>query len=227
MPPKGVERYVAERNEVHSEHQVQLDAKDTSSATGTPDELVNMGISVWAFVKKRLPAGADDATKADVLASAQKEFKDFSTTFPLVVRMAVDASEFSSKALRLTVAKYATLVRSGRLTEEAFLDVQAFYVQRLARVLHPSKDARKWARYDAAVVDSLKRDAAKLKQIQQEISDEIKKADAAEKKALIESLRDDMHALRRQAAAAPAAAPATAPAAAIAAPASAPTSATA
>ena len=90
----------------------------------TPDELVAMGRKLWQHVQQSGIAASDEAGTDKLLAEIQKEFKDFTISFPLVVRWAVQLRKFNPTALH----KYLRLHASADLsTRESFLRLQAEY----------------------------------------------------------------------------------------------------
>lgn len=96
----------------------------------SPEELVAMGRQLWQRVVDSGVAPSDEAGTDKLLAEIQKEFKDFTISFPLVVRWAVQLRKFNPAALH----KYLRLHASADLsTRESFLRLQAEYPTLLFR----------------------------------------------------------------------------------------------
>ena len=98
----------------------------TSGKAGqaTPEELVAMGIKLWQRVLDSGIAASDETGTDQLLAEIHKEFKDFTISFPLVVRWAVQLRKFNASALHKYLRLHASADLSSR---ESFLRLQAEY----------------------------------------------------------------------------------------------------
>lgn len=96
----------------------------------TPEEIVAIGKRMWQRILDAKVSPSDEAGTDSLLERIQNEFKDFNTSFPLVVRWAVQLHRFSHTALD----KYLRMHASADLsTREAFLRLQAEYLVILYR----------------------------------------------------------------------------------------------
>jgi hypothetical protein len=171
-----------QRGTPHGEEQFEIQvgearvaASTFSSSRATPDELVAIGREVWATVKAAAVDPADAAATDALLSDVQTKFKDFSTSFPLVVRWAVQLREFSAKALRTFLMKHASATLDSR---ESFLRLQAEYPALLFRERgrHPAESAVN--EYRETVVQALLKEDAEFTEIQREVEAEVARLDA-------------------------------------------------
>lgn len=147
-------------------------AATTTQGRATLDELVMMGKKIWRDVKSVTTTTPEEETA--LLERVQKEYKDFSTSFPIVVRFAVQLRKFDAKALRAYLEKHAT----ARLnTKEAFLELQAEYPVLLWRRENPHPDKKVEAKFRAGIVSQLMEEDKQFTALQEEAKREIERRD--------------------------------------------------
>ena len=137
-------------NYVFSE--VPVRAEVTSAGRATLEELVDMGRRIWHAVLESKVAKTDDKGNDALLTRLQAEFKDFSESFPIVLRWMVQMREFNAHALGLYIRKHAVTKLDSR---EAFLTLQADYLVLLYRETHRHTDEAFLKRYHESIVQNL------------------------------------------------------------------------
>jgi hypothetical protein len=124
--------------------EVPVSASVTTAQRATPEELVAMAKKIWRAVRDSKVAKADDAGNDRLLGQLQTEYKDFATSFPLVLRWMVQTRTFKAKAFH----DYLKLHAAAKITtREDFLRLQAEYVVLLWRAEHPHPDEKVVRRY--------------------------------------------------------------------------------
>ena len=116
----------------------------------------------------------DDAGNDALLARLQKEFKEFSISFPLVLRWMVQLRKFKSRVFKTYLLKHAA---SALTTREAYLELQAEYLVLMyrAETNHPTEKAVQ--QYRKMVIDSLMKEdkdfMALNDQVEKEMADQM------------------------------------------------------
>ena len=75
-----------------------LNTEVSTQKTATPDELVAMGVKIWNRVRRE--KNLSDDQRDELLKTIQSEYADFSFSFPLVVKWAVQMNQFNERAFR-------------------------------------------------------------------------------------------------------------------------------
>lgn len=148
----------------------------------TPDELVAMGRKLWQRVQESGVAPSDEAGTDKMLAEIQKEFKDFTISFPLVVRWAVQLRKFNPAALHKYLRLHASADLSSR---ESFLRLQAEYPTMIFREENRSRhDEGAVQRFRSHLIEQLMEEDKLFIQLQKEAE-----AEAAKQTSVIQSDR--------------------------------------
>ena len=132
--------------------EVPVEASMGSTQRATPEELVDLARKIWREVAASEIAKDDDAGNDRLLETIQVRYKDFNTSFPLVLRWMVQMRKFNARAFERYLLKHATAKLD---TREAFLELQAEYLTLLYREEHRHADERGVREYRAAIVKQL------------------------------------------------------------------------
>ena len=123
-----------------------------SSQRATPAELVAMANNIWRKVTKSGIDEKDTKGTDRLLEELQAEFKDFNTSFPLVLRWMVQLRQYKPKAFEKYLLKHS----SAKLdTRKGFLELQAEYPVLLYRETHKHPDENFVRRYREHLVQQL------------------------------------------------------------------------
>lgn len=118
----------------------------------TPAEITAIARKIWRQVTSSKVARDDDAGNDRLLEEIQGSFKDFNTSFPLVLRWMVQARKFNAKAFEKYLLKHA----SAKLdTRQSFLELQADYLVLLYREENRHPDESLVRRYRASIIEQL------------------------------------------------------------------------
>jgi len=143
----------------------------------TPEEIVTIGRRLWQRVLDAKVDPNDDDKTDRLLEQVQKEFHDFNTSFPLVVRWAVQLRKFSPAALEKYLRLHATADLSSR---EGFLRLQAEYLVALYREENARHHDEKAVKaYRTAIVKQLIDEDAAFQRLQKEAEAEAAAAASA------------------------------------------------
>ena len=112
-------------------------AKIHYSKDVTAEEVVAEANKIWSEVKKTLlqdPAMLQDTKRTDeLIAHIHREYKDFSKSYPIVIRYMCQMGQYHSKALQ----RYLIHIKNHPwTTEDSYIESQADYVVMLYKVLH-------------------------------------------------------------------------------------------
>ncbi len=162
--------------ECNVEHQEQKRA--------TPDELIIMAKKIWSEVNVKTTK-----TNDELLNFIQDKYKDFTTSFPLVIRWMVQMKQFNVEALRKWLLKHGT---AQLKTRTDFLELQADYLVLLYRETHSHPDEKFMKNYRASIIEELLKEDKEFIEVQKQIEDEMEKSDeefnVARRKQLFEYL---------------------------------------
>jgi hypothetical protein len=166
-----------------------VEAKVHSSQRATPEEIVAIGKEIWAAIRQSKVAADDDRGNEALLEKLQAQYKDFGSSFPLVLRWMAQMRQFNAEALR----KYLLLHAEAKLdSREGFLELQAEYLVLLYRETHPHPDEAYIKRYRASLVKQLmEEDKAFLalqKEVEEDLARQAKEVDLDRRQRLYEYL---------------------------------------
>jgi hypothetical protein len=156
--------------------ETEVSAQVHSAYRATPDAVVAIGKTIWAEVEKSGVPGDDDAGNDALLGRLQAQYKDFTTSFPLVVRWMVQMRLFNAEALRKYLLKHAAAKLD---TRRDFLELQAEYLVLLYRETHRRPDEAFVKRYREALVRQLLEEDEEFAKIQRQLKADLKLEDAA------------------------------------------------
>jgi len=146
------------------------------SERATPAELVAIGREIWKRVTSS-GVGADDNVGNDrLLETLQEEYKDFNTSFPLVLRWMVQMRKFNAKAFEKYLLKHAAAKLDTRV---AFLELQAEYLVLMYREENRHPDEAFVRRYRASLVEQLVEEDKTFLKLQAQVEEDLE-ARAAE-----------------------------------------------
>ena len=150
--------------------ETDVQANITSAQNATPDELVAIGKKIWKQIQAAKVDQNDFAKSDELLRKIQSEYSDFTTSFPLVVRWAVQARQYSSAAFKKYLINFAT---KQLKTREDFLENQAEYLIYIykEKAAHPTK--KSIDTYRSHIVAELLKEDAEFKQIQKEVEEQM------------------------------------------------------
>jgi hypothetical protein len=159
---------------VHGE--VPISASVGSAQRASPEQIVEIGKKIWGVIAASGVRLEDDQGCEALLGSLQNDYKDFATSFPLVLRWAVQLRQFSPKAFHKYLLKHATTPLHN---QRDFLELQAEYLVFLFRERNSHADEAKVRQYRESVVEMLVKEEEQFKKIQEEVAQEVKRSDAA------------------------------------------------
>jgi hypothetical protein len=172
---------MAEPKALYDYAEVNASAARTFSAkNATPDDIIKIANTIWSKVVSSGIKSDDDAGNDKLFESLHEEYKDFGTSFPLVLRWMVQARQYKPKALKLYLLKHASTELNSR---EDFLNLQAEYLVMLFREqqVHPTEAAINL--YRTQVREFLLKEDKEFVEIQKQVEADL---EAAEKKANLE-----------------------------------------
>lgn len=159
---------MADSNHVYAE--IPVDAQVHSAQNASPEEIVKIAKTIWAEIRTSGVAKDDENGNDTLLETLQTKYKDFSTSFPLVLRWMVQMRKFHPEALKLYLMKHASTKLDSR---ESFLTLQAEYLVLLYRKTHRHADERFIKQYRKSVVEQLLEEDKAFADIQKEVEAEI------------------------------------------------------
>jgi len=164
-------------------------AEISSSQRATPEQLVDLANAIWGRVKNSGVAEDDDEGNDTLLETLQGDFKDFNTSFPLILRWMVQMRKFSPAALKKYLMKHSATKLD---TRESFLELQAEYLVLLYREEHRHPDENFVKRYRTNLVKTLleedKAFADMQKQVEEDLATQAAVIDTDRRKQLYEYL---------------------------------------
>ena len=169
--------------------ETDVQANITSAQSATPDELVEIGNKIWKQIKASKVDQSNFSACVELLKKIQIEYHDFTISFPIVVRWAVQARQYSSAAFRKYLQKFAV---KPIKTREEFLKNQAEYLILIfkEKANHPTTaDINK---YRSHIVAELIKEDEEFKQINKEVEEQMAAAavvaDKDRRRILVEHL---------------------------------------
>jgi hypothetical protein len=141
------------------------------------DTILSIASEIWGKIKK-CGFGPEENTKNEkFLKQLQDEYKDFMSSFPLVLRWMVQFRQFSKGAFRRYLGYYSEQYSKGLRSENDFLDLQAAYVVFLQRKLNPRIEQVVLNDMKEKTLKALQDEAEEFKKIQKEAAAEIERMD--------------------------------------------------
>lgn len=166
----------------------------TKIRSETFDAIIREAEAINLEVKTSSIEPLDHTGNDSLLKKLQESHKDFSTSFPIVVRWTVQARQFSSDAFRNFLLYYQKNANGGYPsvfpTREKFLEVQSEYLVYLYKSCHPRLTADQIRRYRQTVVTQLMEEDREFTKIHEDVDEDMKKlareADQKRRTALYE-----------------------------------------
>lgn len=169
--------------------ETDVQANITSAQSATPDELVEIANKIWKQIKASKVDQSNFTDCDELLKKIQIEYHDFTISFPIVVRWAVQARQYSSVAFKKYLQQFA--VKQIK-TREEFLKNQAEYLILIfkEKANHPTK--KDIDRYRDHIVAELLKEDEEFKQINKEVEEKMAAdavvADKDRRRILVEHL---------------------------------------
>jgi hypothetical protein len=157
---------------------VPVGASISSSQHASPEALVNMACEIWKKVLKSGVKLSDEKQTSELLFRIQSEYKDFSMSFPLVVKWMTQLGSFDKKAFK----EYLTIYSSKQMkSPEDFIKIQAEYVVLLYKYANKKQhlSAKDISKYREHIVSTLLKEHEEFMRISKEVEEEMKKNDQA------------------------------------------------
>jgi hypothetical protein len=153
----------------------EVSQKVGATAHATPDELVEIANGIWRQVGKSGVEAGDSAGNDKLLEKLQAEHRDFSLSFPIILRWMVQMRLYKPRTFKLYLIKHATADFSSR---EKFLEMQAEYLVLLFKSNNRNVTADDVRRYREECVKKLLEEDKKFMEVQEEVAAQ-RKAEAA------------------------------------------------
>lgn len=150
------------------------------------DEIITIVKKIW---KKALKSNLETLTEIQsdkLLEDLQNEFKDFSQTFPLVLRWMIQMKQFNLTIFKTYLTKFS-LAKVG--SREEYLDLQAEYLVMMFRHNSHHPDEKKVQEYRRQLIESLIQEDKAFKEIQKEVEEQMK----AEEKEINEEKKKKLY----------------------------------
>lgn len=161
----------------------------THTERASLEDILAIAKEIWARVNSSGVDVKDDAGNDKLLAEVQKEFKDFTASFPLILRWIVQARKYNYNALRKYLMKHAHTELNSR---EKLLELQAEYLVFIYREEHPRVSTKLIHEYRRRLVEQLhvedKQFLEMHKQAEKEVEDFNKAVDAERRKEILARL---------------------------------------
>lgn len=156
--------------------EVPVAAEVSSAQRATPEQIVGIGKKIWAVINESGVDPKDSLGNDRLLERLQGEYKDFATSFPLVLRWAAQARRFSPRALHKYLMKHAATNLSSR---KAFLELQAEYLVFLYREenTHVAEASVRW--YREQIVKTLLEEDETFEKMREAVGKEIEAQDVS------------------------------------------------
>jgi hypothetical protein len=144
---------------------------NVTGGEATSDEIISIAKKIW---KKALEAKIETLNNEqsdELLNKLQDEFKDFSQTFPLVLRWMIQMKQFNLSIFKTYIKKFSLAKVQSR---EEYLDLQAEYLVMLYRHNSHHPDEKKVQEYRRQLIESLIEEDKAFKEIQKEVEEQMK-----------------------------------------------------
>jgi hypothetical protein len=136
----------------------------------TPEEIIAIANQIW---KKVQSTEASEAASDKLLEEIQEEFKDFNTSFPLVVRWMVQLRKYRVKAFKKYLINH--VAKADLSTKEKFLELQAEYPVLVAKEENPRRDSNFIREYRASIVKQLLEEDKLFMEMQKKVEEDFEK----------------------------------------------------
>jgi hypothetical protein len=134
------------------------------------EDILNMGNAIWKDIKKTKKNETDDDSIYNIF---YEKYKDFATSFPLVLKWMIQANTYTESAFKKFLLKYTSTTLE---TRKDFLKLQAEYLVYIFKEKgHPS--IKQVNEYRDHIVKMLFEEDDTFDKIQKEYTEELTKID--------------------------------------------------
>lgn len=157
--------------------------------TATAEEILEVADAIWEITKSYKYDLIKDSDKIDkLLESLQKEYSDFATSFPVVLKFMVQLHKYN----RSVFNRYLISLGSKPTKDlDDFIDKQATYVANLERHYHPTHNEAEFRKHKKYIFDTLKAEYTK-------IEDEQRKKEERDKRLKEEIKKEEIEAIMKK-----------------------------
>lgn len=150
------------------------------------DELLSLGTKIWNEVKKN-PDIKDEKKSEELYYTIYNKYKDFGSSFPLILRWMVQMQKYSEKAFKKFLLKYST---ANITSKKEFLILQADYIVYL---YEESKhyNRKQVNTYREFIIKQLLEEDDELSSIQEELKTELQNLDMEKRQRLYEYIKSN------------------------------------
>lgn len=171
-----------EANFVFSETEVK---PSVNYAKSLPlDDLITLGNKIWKEVKNN-PDIKNDKKAEEIYYTVYNKYRDFGSSFPLILRWMVQMHRYSEKAFRKFLMKYSTASLSSK---KDFLILQADYIVYLYEE-NKHYDKKNVNAYRDFIIKQLLEEEEEIKHIQQELTTELAVIDDEKRQRLYDYIK--------------------------------------
>ena len=143
--------------------------RGTPAGRATPEAIADIAAQIWRTIGASGVAADDEAGNSALLAKLQEEFKDFGTSFPIVLRWMVQMRVYSKKALLKYLLKHASADLS---TRQGFLELQAEYLVLLQREQSAHPNEKQLQQYRASIIKVLLEEDREFMEVSKQVEEE-------------------------------------------------------
>lgn len=143
------------------------------------DDLLNLGNKIWAEVKKH-PLKKDEKKTEELYYIMFDKYRDFGSSFPIVLRWMVQMNQYSTKAFKKFLLKYSS---ANITSKKEFLILQADYIVYLYEE-NKHHDKKQVSIYREFIIKQLLDEEDELKKIESEYKEKINEFDEEKRKQL-------------------------------------------
>lgn len=148
------------------------------------DDLLSLGNKIWNEVRNN-PDIKDEKKSEEIYYSTYNKYREFGSSFPLILRWMVQMSRYSEKAFKKFLMKYSTANIS---TKKDFLMLQADYIVYLYEE-NKHYDKKHINAYREFLIKQLLDEEDQMKKIEEELKTELSTIDDEKRKRLYEYIK--------------------------------------
>lgn len=167
-----------EANYVFSETPVQT---SIHNKTETIESILLLGNKIWKELKNNDKTNKNDE---ELYYNVYNKYKEFGTSFPLILRWMVQMNRYSEKAFKKFLIKYSN---SSISSKKEFLILQADYIVYLYEE-NKHYDKKHVNNYREFIIKQLLEEEEEINKIDTELNDELSKIDYEKRKQLYDYL---------------------------------------
>ena len=161
---------------------------DINRAQSLPlDDILQLGNNIWNDVKTH-PDIKDEKKSEELYYKIFNKYKDFGTSFPIILRWMVQMRRYSEKAFKKFLIKYST---ANIESKKDFLILQADYVVYLYEE-NKHYDKKHVQTYRDFIIKQLLEEEDRIKAIQEELNKELDSIDYEKRKRIYDYIKESM-----------------------------------